>query len=90
MLLVFGPNIKTFRRHADKVLPDRGQVTMTQPFLKAYSELQHEHVRKAGGRHAQVRVGALFPMGWVRNSRPSVRGYGSGRGIHWLESLYTR
>jgi malate synthase len=31
--------IKTFRRHADRVLPERGQVTMTQPFLKAYSEL---------------------------------------------------
>ena len=27
--------IKTFRRHRDKVLPERGQVTMTQPFLKA-------------------------------------------------------
>ncbi|TGS15483.1 hypothetical protein EN830_33660, partial [Mesorhizobium sp. M1C.F.Ca.ET.187.01.1.1] len=25
--------LKTFRRHADRVLPERGQVTMTQPFL---------------------------------------------------------
>ncbi|WP_425612767.1 malate synthase, partial [Xanthomonas translucens] len=31
--------LKTFRRHPDRVLPERGQVTMTQPFLKAYSEL---------------------------------------------------
>ncbi len=27
--------LKTFRRHPDRVLPERGQVTMTQPFLKA-------------------------------------------------------
>jgi malate synthase len=26
--------IKTFRRHRDRVLPERAQVTMTQPFLK--------------------------------------------------------
>ena len=31
--------IKTFRRHADRVLPERAQVTMAQPFLRAYSEL---------------------------------------------------
>ena len=31
--------IKTFRGHRDKVLPERAQVTMTQPFLKAYSDL---------------------------------------------------
>ena len=31
--------IKTFRRHPDRVLPERGQVGMGVPFLKAYSEL---------------------------------------------------
>src|SRR3546814_2522611 len=31
--------IKTFRAHPNRVLPERGQVGMTQPFLKAYSEL---------------------------------------------------
>ena len=31
--------IKRFRNHPDKVLPDREQVTMTVPFLKAYSQL---------------------------------------------------
>src|SRR3546814_9009645 len=31
--------IKTLRAHRDRVLPERAQVTMTQPFLKAYSEL---------------------------------------------------
>ncbi|AVF36775.1 malate synthase A [Rahnella sikkimica] len=31
--------IKTLRNHADRVLPDRQSVTMTQPFLNAYSRL---------------------------------------------------
>ena len=31
--------IKTLRAHADRVLPDRQVVTMTQPFLNAYSRL---------------------------------------------------
>jgi malate synthase len=53
--------LKTFRRHADKVLPERGQVTMTQPFLKAYSELLIKtcHRRSAhamGGMAAQIPI----------------------------------
>jgi malate synthase len=53
--------LKTFRRHRDKVLPERGQVTMTQPFLKAYSELlvQTCHRRGAlamGGMAAQIPI----------------------------------
>jgi len=31
--------IKTLKEHADRVLPDRQSVTMTQPFLSAYSRL---------------------------------------------------
>jgi malate synthase len=31
--------IKTLKNHADRVLPDRQAVTMTQPFLSAYSRL---------------------------------------------------
>lgn len=31
--------IKTLKEHADRVLPDRQVVTMTQPFLSAYSRL---------------------------------------------------
>ncbi|PHM66088.1 malate synthase A [Xenorhabdus sp. KJ12.1] len=31
--------IKTLKNHADRVLPDRQSVTMTQPFLSAYSRL---------------------------------------------------
>ncbi len=31
--------IKTFRNHADRILPDRAQITMTVPFMRAYTEL---------------------------------------------------
>ncbi|MCY7354617.1 MAG: malate synthase A [Lysobacter sp.] len=53
--------IKTFRAHRDRVLPERSQVTMTQPFLKAYSELliQTCHRRGAhglGGMAAQIPI----------------------------------
>jgi malate synthase len=53
--------LKTFRRHRDKVLPERGQVGMTQPFLKAYSELLVRtcHKRGAlamGGMAAQIPI----------------------------------
>jgi malate synthase len=53
--------IKTVRAHADRVLPERGQVTMTAPFLKAYSELliQTCHRRGAfamGGMAAQIPI----------------------------------
>src|SRR3546814_1476942 len=33
--------IKTFRAHPNRVLPERGQVGMTQPFLKAYRSEEH-------------------------------------------------
>jgi malate synthase len=53
--------LKTFRTHADRLLPERGQVTMTAPFLKAYSELLIRtcHRRGAfamGGMAAQIPV----------------------------------
>jgi len=53
--------LKTFRRHANRLLPERGQVTMTVPFLKAYSELLIRtcHRRGAfamGGMAAQIPI----------------------------------
>ncbi|WP_103075003.1 malate synthase A [Solilutibacter silvestris] len=53
--------IKTLRGHHDRVLPERSQVTMTQPFLKAYSELLIKtcHRRGAfamGGMAAQIPI----------------------------------
>ena len=54
--------IKTLRAHRDRVLPERGQVAMTVPFLKAYSELLIKtcHRRGAfamGGMAAQIPIG---------------------------------
>src|SRR5579859_4908960 len=53
--------LKTFRKHRDKVLPERSQVTMTQPFLKAYSELlirtcHHRGAHAMGGMAAQIPI----------------------------------
>src|SRR4051812_30714216 len=53
--------IKTLRKHRDRVLPERGQVAMTVPFLKHYSELLIRtcHRRGAfamGGMAAQIPI----------------------------------
>ena len=40
--------IKTLRKHPDRVLPDRQVVTMTQPFLNAYSRLLIKTCHKRG------------------------------------------
>ncbi|HET7924180.1 MAG TPA: malate synthase A, partial [Rhodanobacteraceae bacterium] len=53
--------IKTLRAHRDRVLPERGQVLMTVPFLKMYSELLIRtcHRRGAfamGGMAAQIPI----------------------------------
>ena len=53
--------LKTFRRHRDRVLPERGQVTMTQPFLKAYSELLIKTCHKRGA-HAMGGMAAQIPI----------------------------
>ncbi len=53
--------IKTLRAHADRILPDRGEVTMGVPFMSAYSRLlvQTCHRRGAfamGGMAAQIPI----------------------------------
>ena len=53
--------IKTFRKHRDKVLPERSQVTMTQPFLRAYSELLIQTCHKRGA-HAMGGMAAQIPI----------------------------
>ena len=53
--------IKTFRAHRDKVLPERGQVTMTQPFLRAYSELLIQTCHQRGA-HAMGGMAAQIPI----------------------------
>jgi len=53
--------IKTFRRHPERVLPDRSQVTMTVPFLKAYSELLIQTCHRRGA-HAMGGMAAQIPI----------------------------
>jgi len=53
--------LKTFRAHRDKVLPERGQVTMTQPFLRAYSELLIRTCHRRGA-HAMGGMAAQIPI----------------------------
>ncbi|HEU0153143.1 MAG TPA: malate synthase A [Arenimonas sp.] len=53
--------LKTFRRHRDRVLPERGQVGMAQPFLKAYSELLIQTCHRRGA-HAMGGMAAQIPI----------------------------
>ena len=53
--------IKTFRNRPDFVIPDRGQVGMTQPFMRAYSQLviktcHRRGVFAMGGMAAQIPI----------------------------------
>ncbi|MGY0504718.1 malate synthase A [Luteimonas sp. e5] len=53
--------IKTLRAHRDRILPERGQVTMTQPFLRAYSELLVQTCHRRGA-HAMGGMAAQIPI----------------------------
>lgn len=53
--------IKTLRAHRDRVLPERAQVGMTQPFLKAYSELLIRTCHRRGA-HAMGGMAAQIPI----------------------------
>ncbi len=53
--------IKTFRNHPDFVLPDRGQVTMTQPFMRAYTQLVIKTCHRRGV-HAMGGMAAAIPI----------------------------
>ncbi|WP_222565448.1 malate synthase A [Novilysobacter antarcticus] len=53
--------IKTFRAHPGRVLPERGQVGMDQPFLRAYSELLI-HTCHRRGAHAMGGMAAQIPI----------------------------
>ncbi|MEO8741960.1 MAG: malate synthase A, partial [Lysobacteraceae bacterium] len=53
--------LKTFRKHRDKLLPERGQIGMTQPFLKAYSELLIKTCHRRGA-HAMGGMAAQIPI----------------------------
>lgn len=52
--------IKKFRNHPDRMLPDRAQVTMTVPFMRAYTELQVATCHRRGA-HAIGGMAAFIP-----------------------------
>jgi malate synthase len=52
--------IKKFRRHAEMILPDRAQVTMTVPFMRAYAELLVKTCHRRGA-HAMGGMAAYIP-----------------------------
>ncbi len=52
--------IKTLRRRRDLVLPDRAQVTMTVPFMRAYTELLVKTCHRRGA-HAMGGMAAFIP-----------------------------
>ncbi len=53
-------SIKTFRNRADLVLPDRSALTMTVPFMKAYTSLLVKTCHKRGA-HAMGGMAAFIP-----------------------------
>ena len=53
--------IKTFRNRDDWVLPDRGLVTMTQPFMRSYSKLLIKTCHRRGA-HAMGGMAAQIPI----------------------------
>jgi malate synthase len=84
--------IKTLRAHRDRVLPERGQVTMAQPFLRAYSELlvQTCHRRGAhamGGMAAQIPIAgdeAANDAALARVRADKLREVGAGHDGTWV------
>lgn len=52
--------IKTFRADPTRVLPDRGQVGMTQPFMRAYTQLLVQTCHRRGA-HAMGGMAAQIP-----------------------------
>ncbi len=53
--------LKTFRAHRDRVLPERAQVSMSQPLLRAYSELLIRTCHRRGA-HAMGGMAAQIPI----------------------------
>src|SRR5690349_8965769 len=52
--------IKTFRTRPDRILPDRAQLTMTTPFMRAYTELLVRTCHRRGA-HAIGGMAAFIP-----------------------------
>ncbi|CAM3652885.1 malate synthase A [Rahnella bruchi] len=59
--------IKTLKNHSDRVLPDRQSVTMTQPFLSAYSRLLIKTCHRRGA-FAMGGMAAFIPSKDVKRN----------------------
>ncbi len=53
--------IKTLRAHPDRLMPDRAQVGMTQPFLRAYTQLAIQTCHRRGA-HCMGGMAAQIPI----------------------------
>jgi malate synthase len=84
--------IKKFAKHEDMILPDRAQVTMTVPFMRAYTELMIRTCHKRGA-HAIGGMAAFIPnrrdmevtemaLGKVREDK--LREFGDGCDGTWV------
>ena len=84
--------LKTLRGHRDRVLPERGQVAMTVPFLKHYSELLIRtcHRRGAfamGGMAAQIPIShdaAANAAALAKVRADKLREVGAGHDGTWV------
>ncbi len=63
--------IKTFRRSPRALMPDRSQVTMKVPFMKAYSDLLVKTCHKRGA-HAIGGMAAFIPTGDEARNREAM------------------
>lgn len=83
--------IKTLKQHAHRVLPDRQSVTMSQPFLDAYSRLLIKTCHRRGA-FAMGGMSALIPAkdptrnAWVlqRVTEDKQREAGNGHDGTWI------
>ena len=85
--------IKKFARRHDLILPDRAQVTMTVPFMRAYTELLVHTCHKRGA-HAIGGMAAFIPnrrdlagrrrTRWPRCARTRMRESGDGFDGTWV------
>ena len=67
--------IKTLRNRQDLVLPDRAQLTMTVPFMRAYTELLVATCHRRGA-HAMGGMAAFIPS----RKDPAINGGRAGEG----------
>ncbi|MFO0980250.1 MAG: malate synthase A [Planctomycetota bacterium] len=84
--------IKTFRNHAEFVLPDRAQVTMEQPFMRAYTQLliktcHRRGIHAMGGMAAQIPIKHDLELNRIALERvraDKLREVGDGHDGTWV------